>query len=72
MWATCPLSRVLRSLIRWAPFLPEEIAGEDVVEEEPIQEGVSIGGDLIGYEDEARSICAGAFSADRGEETLAE
>ncbi len=49
-----------------------KIAGEDVVEEEPIQEEVAIGGDLIGYEDEARSIYAGGLSEDTGEETLAE
>ena len=32
----------------------------------------AIGGDLIGYEDEARTIYAGGLSEDPGEETLAE
>ena len=49
-----------------------KIAGEDIVEEEPIQEEIAIGGDLIGYEDEARSVYAGGLSEDTGEETLAE
>lgn len=48
---------MLRSLMRWAPFLAEEIAGEDVVgedvvgegvvEEEPITAEIAIGGDLM-------------------------
>src|SRR5213075_103815 len=33
-----------------------KIAGEDVVEEEPLAQEVSLAGDLGGYEDEARSI----------------
>ena len=37
-----------------------KIAGEDVVEEEPIAEEVSLAGDLGGYEDEARSIYTAA------------
>ncbi|HLG98785.1 MAG TPA: hypothetical protein VKX49_20910, partial [Bryobacteraceae bacterium] len=50
-----------------------KIAGEDVVEEEPVAEEVSLTGDLGGYEDEARSIYAGGLSEDTGgEETLAE
>src|SRR5215469_9079867 len=49
-----------------------KIAGEDVVEEEPIAEEVALGGDLGGYEDEARSIYAGGLSEEPGEETLAE
>jgi DNA-directed RNA polymerase subunit beta' len=43
-----------------------KIAGEDVVEEEPIAEEVSLAGDLGGYEDEARSVYAGGLT----EETL--
>ncbi len=49
-----------------------KIAGEDVVEEEPIAEEVSLAGDLGGYEDEARSIYAGGLTEEPGEETLAE
>jgi DNA-directed RNA polymerase subunit beta' len=51
-----------------------KIAGEDVVEEEPIAEEVSLAGDLGGYEDEARSIYAGGLTeGEPGEEpTLAE
>jgi DNA-directed RNA polymerase subunit beta' len=49
-----------------------KIAGEDVVEEEPIQDEVPIGGDLIGYEDEARTVYTGGLSEDTGEGTLAE
>ncbi len=45
-----------------------KIAGEDVVEEEPIAEEVSLTGDLGGYEDEARTVYAGGLS----EEPLAE
>jgi DNA-directed RNA polymerase subunit beta' len=46
-----------------------KIAGEDVVEEEPIAEEVSLTGDLGGYEDEARSIYAGGLTEEPGEET---
>ena len=47
-----------------------KIAGEDVVEEEPIAEEVSLAGDLGGYEDEARSIYAGGLTeGEPGEET---
>ncbi len=49
-----------------------KIAGEDVVEEEPIAEEVSLAGDLGGYEDEARSVYAGGLTEEPGEETLAE
>jgi DNA-directed RNA polymerase subunit beta' len=49
-----------------------KIAGEDVVEEEPIQEEVSLAGDLSGYDEEARTIYAGGLSDEPGEETLAE
>jgi DNA-directed RNA polymerase subunit beta' len=49
-----------------------KIAGEDVVEEEPIAEEVSLAGDLGGYEDEARTVYAGGLSEEPGEETLAE
>jgi DNA-directed RNA polymerase subunit beta' len=49
-----------------------KIAGEDIVEEEPIQEEVALAGDLSGYEDEARSVYAGGLSEEPGEETLAE
>ena len=42
--------------------------GEDVVEEEPIAEEVSLTGDLGGYEDEARTVYAGGLT----EEPLAE
>jgi DNA-directed RNA polymerase subunit beta' len=45
-----------------------KIAGEDVVEEEPIAEEVSLTGDLGGYEDEARTVYAGGLT----EEPLAE
>ncbi len=45
-----------------------KIAGEDVVEEEPIAEEVSLTGDLGGYEDEARSIYAGGLTEEPGEE----
>ena len=46
-----------------------KIAGEDVVEEEPIAEEVSLTGDLGGYEDEARSVYAGGLTEEPGEET---
>jgi len=49
-----------------------KIAGEDVVEEEPIAEEVSLAGDLGGYEDEARTVYAGGLTEEPGEETLAE
>ncbi len=49
-----------------------KIAGEDVVEEEPIAEEVTLAGDLGGYEDEARSIYTGGLTEEPGEETLAE
>jgi DNA-directed RNA polymerase subunit beta' len=49
-----------------------KIAGEDVVEEEPIAEEVSLTGDLGGYEDEARSVYAGGLTEEPGEPTLAE
>jgi DNA-directed RNA polymerase subunit beta' len=49
-----------------------KIAGEDVVEEEPIAEEVALGGDLGGYEDEARTVYAGGLTEEPGEETLAE
>ena len=46
-----------------------KIAGEDVVEEEPIAEEVSLAGDLGGYEDEARSVYAGGLTeGEPGEE----
>jgi len=50
-----------------------KIAGEDVVEEEPIQEE-PLSTDLSVYDDEARSIYAGGLSEDVGPEepTLAE
>jgi DNA-directed RNA polymerase subunit beta' len=47
-----------------------KIAGEDVVEEEPIAEEVSLTGDLGGYEDEARSIYAGGLTEEPGEEPV--
>ncbi len=48
-----------------------KIAGEDVVEEEPIAEEVSLAGDLGGYEDEARSIYAGGLTeGEPGEEPV--
>jgi DNA-directed RNA polymerase subunit beta' len=49
-----------------------KIAGEDVVEEEPIAEEVSLAGDLGSYEDEARTVYTGGLSEEPGEETLAE
>src|SRR6202451_1947664 len=49
-----------------------KIAGEDVVEEEPIAEEVSLAGDLGGYEDEARTVYTGGLTEEAGEETLAE
>ena len=38
---------MLRSLMRWAPFLAEEIAGEDVVGEDVVGEGV-VGEGVVG------------------------
>jgi DNA-directed RNA polymerase subunit beta' len=49
-----------------------KIAGEDVVEEEPIAEEVSLTGDLGGYEDEARTVYAGGLTEEPGEETVVE
>jgi DNA-directed RNA polymerase subunit beta' len=51
-----------------------KIAGEDVVEEEPIAEEVSLTGDLGGYEDEARSVYAGGLTEEPApvEDTVAE
>jgi DNA-directed RNA polymerase subunit beta' len=49
-----------------------KIAGEDVVEEEPIAEEVSLAGDLGGYEDEARTVYAGGLTEEPGEETVVE
>ncbi|HEX5228602.1 MAG TPA: DNA-directed RNA polymerase subunit beta', partial [Bryobacteraceae bacterium] len=46
-----------------------KIAGEDVVEEEPIAEEVSLAGDLGGYEDEARTVYTGGLTEEAGEET---
>ena len=48
-----------------------KIAGEDVVEEEPMAEE-SLSTDLSVYDDEARSIYAGGLSETTPEETLAE
>jgi DNA-directed RNA polymerase subunit beta' len=51
-----------------------KIAGEDVVEEEPIAEEVSLTGDLGGYEDEARTVYTGGLTEQPApvEDTLAE
>src|SRR6204780_1614865 len=51
-----------------------KIAGEDVVEEEPIAEEVSLTGDLGGYEDEARTVYTGGLTEEPApvEDTLAE
>jgi DNA-directed RNA polymerase subunit beta' len=50
-----------------------KIAGEDVVEEEPIAEEVSLTGDLGGYEDEARTVYTGLTEEPAPvEDTLAE
>jgi DNA-directed RNA polymerase subunit beta' len=51
-----------------------KIAGEDVVEEEPIAEEVSLTGDLGGYEDEARTVYTGGLSEEPApvEDTVAE
>jgi DNA-directed RNA polymerase subunit beta' len=48
-----------------------KIAGEDVVEEEMIQEPETLEG-IPGYDDEARSLYTGGLSEDPGEESLAE
>ncbi len=76
---TCGASRRTSS---WAGLIPAgtgmeyyrsvKIAGEDMLEEEPIAEEVALGGDLGGYEDEARSVYAGGLTEEPGEETLAE
>jgi len=51
-----------------------KIAGEDVVEEEPIAEEVSLTGDLGGYEDEARTVYTGGLTEQPApvEDTVAE
>jgi len=48
-----------------------KIAGEDVVEEEPIPEE-TLAADLSMYDEDARTIYSGGLSEEGGEETLAE
>jgi DNA-directed RNA polymerase subunit beta' len=47
-----------------------KIEGEDIVEEEVVQEQEAL--DTLGYDEEARTIYSGGLSEDTGEESLAE
>jgi DNA-directed RNA polymerase subunit beta' len=47
-----------------------KIEGEDIVEEEVVQEQETL--DSMGYDEEARAIYSGGLSEDTGEESLAE
>jgi DNA-directed RNA polymerase subunit beta' len=49
-----------------------KIAGEDIVEEEVIQEPDNMLDSMTGYDDDARAIYTGGLSEDTGEESLAE
>jgi hypothetical protein len=48
-----------------------KIAGEDVVEEEPLPEE-ALATDLSMYDEDARTIYSGGLTEEPGEETLAE
>ena len=48
-----------------------KIAGEDVVEEEPLPEE-TLATDLSMYDEDARTIYSGGLTEEPGEETLAE